>query len=409
MTDSAITEPASTEKNTLFRSDMPVTAEYAYFDHAAVAPLPTPAFQAMQTYAREAHEHGDAVWPRWSGKVAELRESCAELLRVESSEIALVNSTTQGINLVAEGMPWKDGDNILVPANEFPSNMVAWKNVERMGVEVRTINVPTSNEINAELFRPHLDERTRLIAFSWVGYSSGFRADVGSIVELAHGNIGRSGKTLVLLDTIQGLGAFPLVAKDTGVDFVCADGHKWMLGPEGAGLFYLKQEHLNLLQPLGLGWHSLAAGSFEPLGDTPLRSTLKQSAQRYEGGTTNMSGMLGFGGSLRLLLDSGLNQPRSAVQEAILENVACMEEQLASAGFETHLPVHEKNRSGIVGITWQGADEASLNQARKFLLQQKVVTSVRGGVLRASTHGYNNSADVQRLVEGLREFTSSRS
>lgn len=378
---------------------MPVSRRFAYYDHAAVAPLPEPAAMAVADYARQACEQGDTAWMSWSAAVSNLRREAAALIGASPDEVALVNNTTQGINLVAEGFPWKRGDNVLVPNNEFPSNLLPWRNLARLGVEVRAIPVPASGEIVPDLIEPLFDGRTRLVAISWVGFLSGFRLDVASLVEQAHAH-----GCLLSLDAIQGLGAFPLDVRECGVDFLCADGHKWMLGPEGAGLFYVRQEHLNLLQPLGLGWNSLAKGGFDP-DSTALKST----AARYEGGSTNMPGMLGFGASLRLLNSLGAGRADSPVAAAILANVGELDELMTAAGMDCHLPRSPRHRSGIVGISWPEADrvgEAAYLEARKFCLDRAVVLGVRGGRLRASPHAYNNSEDHQRLVEALVAFRS---
>lgn len=383
------------QSQTALRSQMAVSEEFAYFDHAAVAPLPKPAAQALISYANQSQSCGDVHWLDWAAKVENLRSLAANLLRVRAEEIALVSNTTQGIHLVAEGFPWREGDNVLVPDNEFPSNRLPWKNLERRGVEVRDVPIPASGHLDADLFQPLVDERTRMVALSWVGFASGFRADLPQIVDWAHDR-----GLLVMLDAIQGLGAFPLDAKNCPVDFICADGHKWMLGPEGAGLFYLRAEHLNLLQPLGLGWNSLAAGAFEPGA-----SQLKETAAQYEGGTTNMPGMHGLAASLNLLLEAGLNEEQ-AISKAILDNVGLLEDQLRTAGFEVLLPSLERHRSGIVGVRWPEAveDAKLLAAARKQLISRKVVTSVRDGRLRIATHAYNNSEEIELLVHELVEF-----
>lgn len=378
------------------RGMMPVAMNYAYFDHAAVAPLPRPAAQAVTHYAEQAQNHGDALWPSWASRVESLRSKVARLLSCKQAEIALVHNTTQGINLVAQAMPWRQGDNLVVPDNEFPSNMLPWKGLERHGVEVRVVPVPASGTITADVLTQFVDSKTRLIAISWIGFASGFRVDVAKIVELGH-----SRGALVLLDAIQGVGAFPLNVERTGVDFVCADGHKWMLGPEGAGVFYLHREHLNLLQPVGLGWNSLAAGAFDPRS-----SELKPTAARFEGGTTNMAGMHGLEASLSVLFEAGLNEPDMPLSAAILQNVGSIEEELNRVGLQTLLPREAVHRSGIVGVTWPEATEnpVLLSLARKYLLERNIVTSVRGGRLRVSTHAYNDVDDIQRLVTGLAEF-----
>ncbi|MCR9295348.1 MAG: aminotransferase class V-fold PLP-dependent enzyme, partial [bacterium] len=296
------------------RSHMPVAERYAYFDHAAVAPLPAGSAAAMAAYAEQSSASGDVHWLEWAAKLENLRSLAAELLNVQAVELALTANTTHGINFVVEGFPWKPGDNVVVPDNEFPSNFLPWQSLVSRGVELRRVPVPESGRLTADSFAALLDQRTRMISLSWVGFASGFRVDVAKVVEIAH----RRG-VLVMLDAIQGLGAFPLDLAELGVDFLAADGHKWMLGPEGAGLFFIKQEHLNLLRPVGLGWNSLATGAFEP-GAT----AIKASAERYEGGTLNMPGFHALLASLKLLKDAGLNNSR--VAHAILERVGMIAE-----------------------------------------------------------------------------------
>ncbi len=375
---------------------MPVSAKYAYFDHAAVAPLPDVSSAAIRAYSEQASQHGDVQWPAWSAGVARLREAAAELIHASTDEIALVNNTTQGINLVAEGFPWKSGDNVVVPENEFPSNLLPWRNLARRGVELRLVKIPPSGVVDLDAVNRALDAKTRMIAASWVGFASGYRSDVAALAELAH-----SRGCLLMLDAIQGLGVFPLDVQTTGVDFACADGHKWMLGPEGAGVLYVRLEHLNLLEPLGLGWNSLSAKAFEPAS-----SKLKANAARYEGGSANMAGMLGLKASLELLLELGAQRADSPLAQAILENVASLEARLSEAGFQVHLPARE-SRSGIMGVTWPEADamgEQAYRAARKHSLGRGVVSSVRGGRLRISTHAYNNEEDIGRLIDALLEY-----
>lgn len=391
------------------RDEMPVCEHYAYFDHAAVAPLPRCAAAAIQDYAAVAAEHGDAKWLDWAAKVGGLRTSLAGLLNCSSTEVALVNNTTQGINLIAEGIPWRKGDNLVVPNNEFPSNMLPWQSLERLGVEVRQAEIGADESVSVDDFAPLIDDKTRLIAFSWVGFASGYRADVDAITQLAH-----EAGAMVLLDAIQGLGAFSLDVRQTPVDFVVADGHKWMLGPEGAGFLFIREELLDRLRPTGIGWNSLAHGAFDLKPGAHLLDSVKRDAARYEGGTTNMGGMLGFSQSVDLLLRCGLNESR--LSRSVLTNVARLEDELRLSEWEVLLPADEKNRSGIVGLrrahnaesAGGEADAALLNAARKHLLEAGIVTSVRAKRLRIAAHAYNNADDIDRLVETLKDFAITK-
>lgn len=375
-----------------FRSEMPVVGEHAYFDHAAVAPLPAAAAERLRKFADQASKSGDKHWLEWSLIVSQLRTSAAKLLGAIESEVALVPNTTIGINLVAEGFPWKSGDNLVVPDNEFPSNLLPWKNLRRRGVEVRMLPVSDGGEISLDRLVELIDDRTRLVALSWVGFVSGYRVDLYRAAEEVH----RRG-ALLFVDAIQGLGAFPINVHEAQIDFLAADGHKWMLGPEGAGLLYVAEKHLELLEPLLLGWNSLAEGGFDP------RSVnLKHTAARYEGGSYNMAGLLAFEASLDLLLRLGTNRIDSPIAAAILENVATIAKQLDECGFAVQLP-SEEFRSGILTASWPGAQVSELNAARKHCVEQNVILSVRAGRIRIATHAYNDADDIERLVGALVE------
>ncbi len=372
-----------------FRGEMPVAPVHAYFDHAAVAPLPSAAAERLCFFAEQASQSGDKHWMDWSMKVARLRTSAAELLRASEQEVALVPNTTLGINLVAEGFPWKSGDNLVLPDNEFPSNSLPWRNLQRRGVEVRTLAVADSGEIRVEQLAELMDARTRLVAVSWVGFASGYRIDLPRLAEAVH----RRG-ALLFVDAIQGLGAFPVDVGEAGIDFLAADGHKWMLGPEGAGLLYIREPHLDLLEPNLLGWNSLADGGFDPKS-----TVIKSNAARYEGGSYNMAGLLALEASLAMLLRFGANQTDSPIASAILENVESISQQLKRRGFEVLIP-DEPHRSGILGVRWPGGDFVA---TRKHCIAQNVILSVRAGRIRISTHGYNNAEDIDRLVTALTE------
>jgi selenocysteine lyase/cysteine desulfurase len=194
-----------------------------------------------------------------------------------------------------------------------------------------------------------------------------------------------------LVDAIQGLGAFPLDVRDTPVDFLAADGHKWMLGPEGAGMAYIRRDRLPLLRPVGVGAHSVVHDQ----DYTRIELTLKENASRYEGGSTNVPGMLGFGASVRLLQEIGVEN----IAAAILDITDYMCERLAEIGLRIVSPRSGEERSGIVSFEFPGVD---LLAVRRHCLQQGVALACRAGRIRVSPHGYNNRDDVERLVRALR-------
>jgi cysteine desulfurase / selenocysteine lyase len=288
---------------------------------------------------------------------------------------------------VAEGLDWRVGDNVVTLADEFPSNAYPWLNLQSRGVETR--RVPTDNgQLDLDALAAACDARTRIISVSWVGYATGYRNDVDRIVQIAHERGAH-----MMLDAIQGLGAFPFDVRKTPVDFLAADGHKWMLGPEGAGIAYIRREHLERLRPFGVGWHSVVHSS----DYTRIELHLKPSAARYEGGSQNMVGMIGFGASLDLLLDLGIERIAAAILD--ITDRAC--ERLRGMRAKIVSDRRPERRSGIVAFELAGRDPLAV---KKHCLTRQVVLSCRAGRLRISPHAYNNEEDVDRLIHALQSF-----
>ncbi|HID77847.1 MAG TPA: aminotransferase class V-fold PLP-dependent enzyme [Planctomycetaceae bacterium] len=364
-----------------WRQQMPVARRWAYLDHAAVSPLPEPARQAIVRWAEEAATVGDVAWKGWSQQVEQLRLAAARWVGADPEEIALVGSTTEGITLVAEGFPWKEGDNVVTLADEFPSNQYPWLNLADRGVETRRVRTD-GGRVDMDRLAEAIDRRTGIVTVSWVGYASGWRNDLDRLAALAHER-----GALLFVDAIQGLGAFDLDVRRTPIDFFAADGHKWMLGPEGAGLFFVRRRHLDLLRPIGVGWSSVVhARDYDRI---ELR--LKPSASRYEGGSRNMAGLIGLGESVRLLSRLGAG----AIQRRVLEitDLAC--QRLQRLGAIIHSDRSSRHKSGIVSFEVPGCDPSTV---RRRCLDARVVLSCRGGRLRISPHGYNSEEDIDRLI-----------
>jgi selenocysteine lyase/cysteine desulfurase len=362
---------------------MPVVDHWAYFDHAAVAPISRPAHEAIARWSAESVENGGMIWAEWAARLGQIRQRAAKMVAAAPEEIAFVRNTTDGIGLVAEGFPWQSGDNVVTLANEFPSNQYPWLNLADRGVEVRRVPVDGPG-IDVEQIAAACDQRTRIVAVSWVGYATGWRLNPAELADAVH----RRG-ALLFLDAIQGLGVFPLDAAKSGVDFFAADGHKWMLGPEGAGLLYIRREHLDRLHAIGVGWNSVAHRDFNHI-----ELNLKDTAERYEGGSPNMPGLIGLGASLDLLCDLGMENVSRQVIAA--GDAAC--ERLQAIGAEIKSDRRSDRASGIISFVFPGADA---EQMRKYCHDRNVALSCRAGRLRISPHGYNDGGDIDRLVETL--------
>jgi selenocysteine lyase/cysteine desulfurase len=364
---------------------MPSANSWASFDHAAVAPLSGPAREAIVAWANDLAENGAAHWPRWAEQAETTRRRAADLIGAGPDEVALVRSTTEGINFVAEGFPWRLGDNVVVPADEFPSNLYPWMHLADRGVETRRVPVD-AGRVSLDALAAACDARTRVVAVSWVGYASGWRNNLDALAEMAHGR-----GALLFVDAIQGLGAFPLDVRRTPIDFLAADGHKWLLGPEGAGLFYLRREHLDLLRPVGVGWNSVV----QTLDFSHIELAIKPNAGRYEGGTYNMAGFAALGASLELLA----RYPAADIAARILDVTDVICHRLRGLGACVASCRDDGRASGIVAFDLPGQNPMAV---RKRCRERRVLLSCRGGRLRVSPHAYCNDDDIERLVEALR-------
>ncbi len=377
-----------------FRSQMPVTKRWAYFDHAAVAPIPQRAFDRMTAWSQQALEDGDAFWSQWSDQYEQVRNLAAKIMNCQVAEIGLVPNTSFGINMVAEGFPWTPGDNVVIPAGEFPSNVYPWMNLADRGVEVRVVPLDGVRVV-PERIADAIDSRTRIVSASWVGYASGYRLDPQEIGQMAHDR-----GALFFLDAIQGLGVFPLDLSLGAVDFLAADGHKWLLGPEGAGIFYVKREHLDVLRPLSVGWNSVQQGN----DFSRIELRLRRTAARYESGSQNLAGFIGLLGSLETLWEFGLRPDDPAVGQRVVQvtDELCSRLQAIGATIcsDRSLP---DIKSGIVQFEMPGQDSVRLRQS---LLARQVVLSCRGGKLRASAHAYNDASDIDQLCAALVDVRS---
>jgi cysteine desulfurase / selenocysteine lyase len=372
-----------------WRSLMPIAEEWAYLDHAAVAPLPQTTAAVICDFADEASRQGDTVWPQWAEETERLRTDFATLLNCGRDEIALIPNTSFGINMIAEGIDWQSGDNIVIPAGEFPSNVFPWESQKRHGVELRI--VPVADErcgrIDNSAILAAVDSRTRIVAASWVGYASGYRLDLESLVAGAH-----QAGALFFLDAIQGLGVFPLDLQRVPIDFLAADGHKWLLGPEGAGVAMVRKRHLDSLQCVPVGWNSVRAAHH--FGQAELN--LKPDASRFEIGSQNMVGMRALRQSLAVFLSVIEAHGESAIADRVLSLTAVLDSELRRVGATTSVAESSQHRSGIVTFSLPGVAPSRI---RQLAAEHRVAVSCRGIGVRASIHAYNNESDIERLIK----------
>ncbi len=369
-----------------FRSHFPVAKTWAFLDHAAVCPIPDTAVAALTEFGQRIAEHGIADILHWVKRCGEVRDLAARLVNAPSpDDICFVPNTTTGIGLIAEGFPWRPGDNVVLAAEEYPSNQYPWLNLQDRGVEVR--RVPSrGNRVELDDVRATVDARTRVLSASFVEFGSGFRNDLDALGELC-----RERGAFFFVDAIQGLGVFPLDVRRTPVDALAADGHKWLLGPEGAGVFYLRREWVDRLHPIGVGAHSVV----NPFEYGTIDFRLKPHAGRYEGGALNLPGITALGASLQLLLDAGTEN----VARRVLELTDYLCDRAAAAGLDVFSSRRPGDKSGIVSLTVPGAEPKDVV---KRCRAAGVIVNARLGRVRVSPHAYNTEAEIDRFVAAVR-------
>jgi selenocysteine lyase/cysteine desulfurase len=309
-----------------------------------------------------------------------VRDTAAVLIHASAKEIAIVKNTSEGIAMVATGMKWKRGDIVVGFKEEFPSNFYPWKRLEPEGVEVRWLSVFDPLEKIDEACRG-----ARLLAISYVQYLSGHRVDLAAIGEICE----RRG-TIFFVDAIQGMGAFPIDVKEARIHALAADGHKWMLGPEGCGVLYIREDFQDQVEPMEFGWTNPA--NYYDYASRDM--TLRRDAGRYECGTLNTVGCFGLAASLEFLLEVGIDRIAPAVQERADQ----IDRGARQLGFETLAERTAANGAGIVSFRKPGVDTHFI--VRK-LKERNVSVASRQGWVRAAPHFYISPRDVERVLDVL--------
>ncbi|QHD00379.1 class V aminotransferase [Pseudomonas sp. S04] len=353
-----------------------------YLNHAAVAPWPNRAASAVARFAQENVLLGARDYSDWMSLEQRLRERLMRLLNAPSTDdIALVKNTSEALSFVAFGLPWQSGDQIVISDEEFPSNRIVWEALAAQGVEVIQASLKGDDPEGALLAA--CGPRTRLMSVSAIQFASGLRLDLQRL-----GAGCKQQNVLFCIDAIQQLGALPFDVQSYQCDFAMADGHKWLLGPEGLGVFYVRSELREQLKLHEFGWHML-----EHMGDYT-RTTWEpaKSARRFECGSPNMLGAMALEASLSLLEEVGM----PTVATLIAERVQWLQDGLgAIAGITLHSPLNPARRGGIFSFSIDGIDNQVVYEALKA---QQVVCIPRGPGVRFSPHFYTEKRVIDETI-----------
>ncbi|MDX2425816.1 MAG: aminotransferase class V-fold PLP-dependent enzyme [Cycloclasticus sp.] len=374
-----------------YSSEFNLDDDVIYLNHAAVAPWPCRTEQAVNAFCRENVTIGSKKYANWLKVETHLKKQLASLINAESvDEIALVKNTSEALSFVAYGLDWNAGDNVITSDEEFPSNMIPWESLANQGVTVKKTALKGLSDPTDALIQ-QIDQRTRLLTISSVQYASGLRVDLERLGQACQKN-----GVLFCIDAIQSIGAFPFDVQKYQADFVMADGHKWMLGPEGLAVFYCRLQALDKLKLTQFGWHMV-----EDMGnyDTPLWTTAK-SARRFECGSPNMLSIHALSASIGLLLETGMDNVAANViarGQYVIDKV----KQNASL---TLLTNPDKNGNNIIVFKSSNDDTDRLFD---YLTTHNVVCAKRGGGIRFSPHFYTPTDVIDRAFKLIENFQNT--
>ena len=388
--------PLSPENLKFIAEQFPVNDQCMYLNHAAVAPWPKCTSDAVQKFAIENCQTGAQGYLTWLKKEQDLRSKLAKLVGSKNEDcVALVKNTSEALSLVAYGLNWQAGDIILISDDEFPSNRIVWESLaHKFGVIVKQVHISAEDpekEILAAINTRTSKLKPKLISISAVQYASGIKLDLAKL-----GKACKENGVLFCVDAIQAVGAMEFKCDEWHIDFAMADGHKWMLGAEGLGFFFVKQNHIKNLNLYQYGWHMIeGAGDFSIKDWQPANN-----ARRFECGSPNMLAGYALEASTDLLLQVGLDN----VAEAIENNHAYLLLKLQELGAEILSPLDSSVRAGILTFTFPGIDSAGLYQA---LMKNDVVCANRGGGVRFSPHFHTTKDCMNRAIEVLAQLIKS--
>jgi selenocysteine lyase/cysteine desulfurase len=372
----------------LRRHEFPVVAGQAFFAHAGDCPLPRRVVEAMTDYAKLAATiDQEAAFP--GARLQRARQTAARLLHAQMDEIAFVGPTSLGLNLVAAGLTWRKGENILIYQDDYPSNVYPWMALAEKGVQVRLMNIRELGRIRTMDVIGQVDENTRLVALASCHFITGWRLDLAGI-----GQQLRARNIPFCVDAIQTLGAFPTTVEH--IDFLAADAHKWLLGPCAAGILYVRKELQEKLRPSIFGWHNVRCANYvaqDQIVHPP-------DGRRYEAGSANLIGLAGLQAGMELLLEVGIDN----IAAELLRKRAWLVPALQAKGYAvlggSAPPEHA---SGIISFYKPDADMPVLHAK---LTEANIITSLRASragqrYVRLSPHFYNTDAELQRMLELL--------
>jgi len=366
----------------MIEREFSLSDDICYLNHAAVSPWPKRTVDAIRCFAEENGSNGSRYYDRWLKTEQQLRQQLQRLIGASGSdEIALLKSTSEALSVVAYGMDWSAGDQIIISNQEFPSNRIVLESLQALGVELVTVNIDSAADPEGRIIDA-ITARTRLLSVSSVQYATGLALDLEPI-----GAACRQRGVAFCVDAIQGLGVKPFDVEACQADFVMADGHKWMLGAEGLALFYCRREWIERLSLRQYGWHMVEAmGDYDRSDWQPAAS-----ARRFECGSPNMLGIHALHASMDLLLQVGIQ----SIFDSVSDKVQYLIDNITNNGGVILSSREPERRAGIITFRFDGED---IKARYRHLQENGVICALRGGGIRFSPHFYTPEAILQRAL-----------
>lgn len=364
------------------RNEFPITKRCIYFDLANMNSPPFRVTKALAGFFATLQERGgDKI--AFAAEIEATRRKAATLLGCDASEIAFTRNTSDGLNIAANAIDWRAGDNVVLPANEHPNNVFPWLNLRRRGVEVRLVPTDPKGWMDADSFRPHVDPRTRVVAVADVSFHPGQRNDLESIAALCD----ERGAYLVV-DGVQAVGLLDVRLRERGIAMWAASGHKGLLSPHGMGLFFCRRDLIPQMKPAYASRTSVVPGAaddhFVDKPDAPFRD----DAGRFEIGNFNYSGIYAMSAGLDLILEIGI----ANIEQHVLSLGEDLTAKLARRGIERLGPSAPGRRSSICALRFQGEGWV------EHFAKNGIVVSGRRGAIRVSLGLYNAFEEIDEFV-----------
>jgi selenocysteine lyase/cysteine desulfurase len=379
------------ELDKLLTDEFPVRNNLVYLNHAAVSPLPRRSGEAVKSFVDEYVNFGTKNYLDWADHADQLHADLAKFINASSvDDIALLKNTSEGISIVAMGFPWNAGDTVLSSDEEFPSNRIPWQALTDQGVHFKEITLRQAGKSPEQALIDAMDESTRMLAISAVQYASGLRLDLEIL-----GKACQERNIAFCVDAIQMLGALPVDVEAANIDFMMADSHKWLLGPEGIALFYCRKKWRKMIKLFQYGWHMTDKyGDFDEKNWSPAASS-----RRFESGTPNILGIRAFAASLSLINDIGIER----IERRILRHTELMHDFVSnSSNLEAIYTDYASKMSGIFTFRHKGCPASRLFTQ---LREQNIMCAERGGGVRFSPHVYNTDEEIVTALKKANDFS----